>query len=126
MQKCNSLNSYTRGKIMKDNLNQLRARILLSLQRALLGEVTSNMRAISVEWSTDRIKIWVYYDGPVDEDIVDDFDASAVTQVVADFPYPDKGDPKIDFEFLRCDIPQKIGNRGEFVFYRNEGNMNGV
>lgn len=110
------------GDHMEDYLIQLRTKVLLSLQRALLGQITRNMRAISVEWSTEKIMIWVYYDGTIDEDVVDDFDSNVVTQVVADFPYPDKGDPSVDYQILRYDSPQKIKGRGELVFYRWEEN----
>lgn len=78
------------------------------------------MRAISVESSKGRVKIWVYHDGPVPKNIVDDFDASVVSQIVADFPYPERIDPLIEFEFARCDFLEKLVSRGELVFLRKE------
>jgi len=41
----------------------LRAQVLLSVQRALLGCITADMRLISVEWSPFRIHFHVYVDG---------------------------------------------------------------
>jgi hypothetical protein len=98
----------------------LRARVLLSLQRALLGEVTAQMRAIEVEWSPTAILIRVFAHGPVTDSLRDNFDASVVTQVVADFPYPDRGDPHVTFDIVRCDAPAPIAVSGTLVFARAE------
>ena len=98
----------------------LRARVLLSLKRALLGEVTSEMRAISVGLFVEKILVTVYHDGPVAPAIVENFDAIAITQVIADFPYPERGDPKVELQFQRCDSPQPIAPRGQLVYARKE------
>jgi len=98
----------------------LRAKILLSVQRALVGCITSEMRSISVEWSSYRIHLHVYVDGVLREETFNDFDAEAVTQIVADFPYPDRGDPQVTFVFHRCDYPQKPEFEGELVYGRKE------
>src|SRR5438132_184142 len=99
-----------------------RTRVLLSVQRALVGEVTPQMRFIGVEFSSERIHIIVWHDGIVDESVNADFDAGAVTQVVADFSWPEHGDPQTSFEFIRCDFPQRPAFRGLLVFGRNETN----
>lgn len=78
------------------------------------------MRFISVEWSEAEIRIWIYVDGPITEEIREDFDAGAITQVVADFPYPDRGDPRIYFDFIRCDFPEAPFINGEIVYGRKE------
>ena len=74
-------------------MNDLRIRVRLSLQRALLGEVTPNLRAVCVEVSPAEIHVWAYYDGPQSEAEEEDFDGSVLTQLVADFPYPEWGTP---------------------------------
>jgi hypothetical protein len=96
----------------------LRARVLLSVQRALVGCITSEMRFISVEWSPYRIHLHIYVDGPLRA--FDHFDAEAVTQIVADFPKPDSSDPQVTFVFQRCDYPRRPEFVGEVVYGRKE------
>ena len=98
----------------------LRRRVLLSVQRALVGDVTPQMRYVAVEVSSERIHIIVWHDGAVPSGVTADFDASAVTQVVADFPHPDQHDPHVSFEFVRCDSPQRPEFRGTLVYGRSE------
>lgn len=94
----------------------LRIRALLSVQRALVAEVHPSMRAIEVEIAEERITIRVFTDGEASEEVRADFDAGAVTQVVADFPDRESGDPSIALEFVRCDRPRAIPLRGTLVF----------
>ena len=42
------------------NKGSLRSPVLLSVQRALVGEIDPYMRAVSVEWDESRIRIHVY------------------------------------------------------------------
>jgi hypothetical protein len=97
---------------------ELRVKVLLSLQRALLGEITPEMRAVAVQWSPARVTIRVYTDGEAPAEIREGFDASVVTQVVADFPYPERGDPTVAVEFLRCDAPSRLPDWGHLVYAR--------
>jgi len=98
------------------------ARAYLSVQRALVGEITPNMRLISVEASAAEIHIWVYYDGPITEEETEDFDASVGTQVVADFPYVERGEPRVLCHFVRHDVPQRLMQvqAGRAVYGRRE------
>jgi hypothetical protein len=97
-----------------------RIRALLSIQRALVGEITPQMRFIGVELSPERIHIIVWHGGAVDESHRDDFDAGAIAQVVADFAWPERGDPQVSFEFQRCDFPKRPDFRGTLVYGLNE------
>jgi len=74
----------------------LRVRLLLSLQRAMLGEVTPNIRAV-----TCRILRWII-DGPVSEKLRDDLSVIG-TEVVSDF-----SSHRISEEFVRRDAPADI------------------
>ena len=103
-----------------DANTKLRTSVLLSVQRALIGEITPEMRFIAVEFSQSLIYITVYVDGFINEQRRNDFDASAVTQVVADFCWPERGDPSTQFSFVRCDYPQKPTFRGTLVYGRAE------
>ncbi|MDX2200455.1 MAG: hypothetical protein SF069_15985 [Phycisphaerae bacterium] len=105
---------------MMKSATELRTGVLLSVQRALVGEVTPRMRFIGVEFSPQRMHIIVWHDGPVDESAREDFDAAVVTQIVSDFAWPDRGDPQTSFEFVRCDFPQRPNFRGELVYGRSE------
>ena len=91
-----------------EKTKSLRVSSLLSVQRALVGEIIPAFRVISVEYSEAVIKIWVYHDGKIDSNEIQEFDSTVITEVVADFPYPEQSDPKVDFEFVRVDYPEKI------------------
>ena len=81
---------------------ELQVRLLLSIQRALLGEVTPNIRAVTASIDEGTITLrWI-----IDGEITDDFrrDLSAVgAEIVADFE-----SHQIAEEFLRCDAPRLI------------------
>ena len=87
---------------MDDDLWQLRVRLLLSIQRALLGEVTSNIRAVTANIDSNAITLrWI-----IDGEISDRFrlDLSVVgAAVVADF-----AKHKIAEEFVRRDAPSAM------------------
>jgi hypothetical protein len=97
---------------------EFRRSVLLSVQRALVGEITPEMRAVEVEISPKRVVVRVFTDGEAPESVREDFDAGAIAQVVADFPCPDEEDPEVAFEFERIDAPRPIVARGTMVFAR--------
>ncbi|GEP43796.1 hypothetical protein BGE01nite_30870 [Brevifollis gellanilyticus] len=105
---------------MASSDTKLHDRVLLSVQRALVGEVTTQMRFIGVEFCPESIHLIVWHDGAMHESIIEDFDAGTVTQVVADFCWPERGDPQVSFEFVRCDYPQRPDFRGTLVYGRCE------
>ena len=85
-----------------NELWELRVRLLLSIRRALLGEVTPNIRAVTAQIDAQTIVLrWI-----IDGEISDSFrrNLSAVgTEVVADF-----ASHQIAEEFIRCDAPRSI------------------
>ena len=92
-----------------------RTLVLLSLQRALLGEVFPALRAVTVEWSDRVVKFWAYVDGPIaDEDLESLSVISA--EVAADF----WSGVDIDYEVVRLDSPQPIEDSRTRVFRRKE------
>lgn len=106
-----------------DAKTELRTSVLLSVQRALVGEITPEMRFIEVEFSATLIHIQVFVDGPINEQHRDDFDACAVTQVCADFCFPDipeRPGPEVRLSFTRCDHPTKPSFHGVLVYGRAE------
>lgn len=88
----------------------------LSLQRALLGNVTPNIRAVLAESVDKRISMLFYFDGEVsdeDEDLV----SVVETEVMADF------DENFNVEAIihRLDSPGPIKNaNGCLVYLRKE------
>lgn len=59
-------------------------RLMLSIQRALLGEVVSSLRGVAFDWSDEHIIIYFYIDGQLSEDLQDDFTSISV-EVVANY-----------------------------------------
>ncbi|MBD0274272.1 MAG: hypothetical protein ICV73_20365 [Acetobacteraceae bacterium] len=84
-----------------ERLDQLlRAELLLSLQRALVGAVPASLRAVTCDWTEARITLRYVFDGPIDHE---DEESMRVVgaQVVADFP----PDVELDEQIVRSDHP---------------------
>lgn len=95
-----------------------RTRVLSSVRRALGGEITPEMRAVTVECSPESVRVHVYVDGPVSELACEDFDDGAVAQLLQELSCEPEGSPSIDREFIRIDAPVPLPARGEIVFAR--------
>ncbi len=92
-----------------------RAEVLLSIQRALLGEVTPAMRAVTVQFDEGSVRILFYFDGDFSD--VDREAASRVeTEVMADMSDPSS----VSSACRRIDPPSRIEDAGTWVFARNE------
>lgn len=95
----------------------MRVRMLLSMQRALLGQVGPAVRAIACRWTDESIHVRVVVDGAIG-----DADAEAMseaeTEVMADFP----SRITVRFRLERRDHPAPVGHEnGELrVFHRLE------
>ena len=61
-----------------------RTRVLLSVQRALLGAITPQMRAIDVSWSDCEIRLRFTIDASDDDDI-DDLAREVEAEIEGDF-----------------------------------------
>lgn len=74
----------TRSRPTTSAINR-REDILLSIQRALVGSVTPNVRWIACNWSNSRINVRVGYEGMPSPD---DLEGMSIveTEIVADFP----------------------------------------
>lgn len=93
-----------------------RALVLLSLQRALLGEVFPALRVLTVDWSDAAVKFWAYVDGALRSEDAESLSCVSAA-VAADFwPGVD-----IDYEIVRCDSPSPIRDARTRVFARREG-----
>ena len=76
---------------------ELRVRLLLSIQRALLGEVTPNIRAVTARIDAQTIFLRWIIDGEVSDSLRRDLSA-VTTEVVADF-----ATHQIAGELIHCD-----------------------
>lgn len=68
---------------METSATQMRVRVLMSIQRALLGMVTPSLRGVSVSWDEHRIGARFVYDADDRENV--EFVQEIETQVLADF-----------------------------------------
>lgn len=94
------------------------ARLLLSVQRALLGAVSPNLRAVTCGWEGVEIKLRFVFDGEIAEEELED--ARIVgTEVIADFPAP----WTISEDIARLDYPRGLrpGALAFWAYLRKEG-----
>lgn len=84
------------------DLWQLRVRLLLSIQRALLGEVTPNIRAVTAGIDENAITLRWIIDGEITDELEDDLSAAGA-EVIADFETH-----QIAEEFVRSDAPRPL------------------
>jgi hypothetical protein len=89
-----------------------RARLLLSVQRALLGAIGESVQAICVDWDERRIMMTAFSAGELTDDEREALEVAA-TEVVADFPVG----AVVDVEVVEgAEEPFKA--KGEWVFLR--------
>lgn len=93
---------------------EIRNSIILSVQRALLGEVSPALRGVTVGWNDKSINILCYFDGFISKE---DREAMSCveTEVMADFP-----DLQIDLDVIQCDVPQEMNLLDVWVYRRRE------
>jgi hypothetical protein len=91
--------------------------VILSVNRALWGEVSSSLRSVQVEYGRHEIEIFRYFDGEVSEEDMESMSRVA-SEVAADFP-----EHKIYEHSIRVDYPTSINPTEEsrhIVFMRKE------
>lgn len=94
-----------------------RDRLRLALQKALVGQITPEMRLVSVEPSDALVRVVVYYDHNLPDDDRAEFADEVASVVGLDLGDPPAG-PEVACHFLRCDDPQRVPVRGEIIFAR--------
>lgn len=102
-------NPHTNGNFM--DISYIRS----SIQVALLGHITPNLRAVSVECKENEIKLFFYYDDLPSEDERELANLSD-TEFISDFPVS----IKTDFEIIHLPKPTTIPRLGMFVYLRHE------
>ncbi|WP_330924930.1 hypothetical protein [Candidatus Sororendozoicomonas aggregata] len=87
----------------------------LSIQRALLGEISSNLRAVVFSKNDRYIEVRFYFDGMISDE--DKESASCVeTEIIADYDVDDI----IIAKCIRVDMPKPIDDAGHWVYRRRE------
>jgi hypothetical protein len=100
---------------MTEKKIDIRPRILLSVQRALLGEVFPAVRGVTVGWDHSTIRIVCYIDGPVEP--MDQERLSCVeSEVIADF----SEDYEVRLDTVRCDEPANMTPLQAWAYRRRE------
>lgn len=89
--------------------------VLLSLQRAMLGEVFPALRAVTVEWSPAAVKFFAYVDGPLSEE-----DAESLSCISAEVAADFWSGVDIDYEVVRVDFPKRVDDPRTRVYSRRE------
>ncbi|WP_458718227.1 hypothetical protein [Pseudomonas gregormendelii] len=87
----------------------------LSIQKALLGEVSGNLRAVVFSVSELFLSVRFYFDGEIDDD---DFESASCveTEVLADY----KEGWTVTVKCFRLDASEPIFDDGVWVFRRRE------
>ena len=84
------------------NKTELKTRVLLSIQRALLGEITPNIRGITCTQNETKINICCYFEEDINEDNEESMDCVA-TEVAADFT-----DRKVDIQCMTINMSESL------------------
>jgi hypothetical protein len=96
-------------------VNENRSLLGMSVQRALLGQVSPQLRGVAVDEDGQLIRLRFFINGPVSDD--DTLSASEVeTELLADL----SSNRKVDTEVVRLDTPQPLPDSELWVFQRRE------
>ena len=95
--------------------NSLRKSIVSSVNRALLGSITPNLRAVAADWDDQRILLVFYFHGTPS---ADDKETMSVvhTEVLTDF----LDIRPVEVSIERLHMPSKINGLRALIFERQE------
>jgi len=79
------------------------SKIRLSIQRALLGEITPNIRGITCNWEDSKITIRWLFDGEISDEDLELAKSDITGEVNADFP-----DHEVVADCKRLDMPEPL------------------
>jgi hypothetical protein len=96
--------------------NELRIKVLLRLQVALLGEIDPSIRGITCGWSKSLITIHCYFQGEINDDNKESMNC-VETEIMADFT-----EHKVNLECKRLDLPTPLNpyTLSAWVYRRKE------
>jgi len=96
----------------------LRAELLLSLQRALVGAVPASLRAVTCDWDETKITLRYIFDGPANP-----YDADAMLAVGAEVAADFRDTVALDEQIIRADHPEGLERHflRAWAYMRKEG-----
>jgi hypothetical protein len=97
------------------NSDDVRPQLLLSVQRALLGEVFPSLRGVAVGWDSYRLHVVCYIDGAIADTDLERLQ-EVETEIAADFP----ADYEVQLDTIRCDTPTVMPSLIAWAFLRRE------
>ncbi|QIB08189.1 hypothetical protein GZ982_26825 [Pseudomonas fluorescens] len=100
---------------MSVNIKNLVVMARLSVQRALLGEVSKTLRAVILSVADQALDIRFYFDGEIEEDDIESV-SCVETEILADYDESFK----VVVRCVRLDAPEPIADDGIWVFRRRE------
>ena len=89
--------------------------VLCSIQRALIGNVTPNLRAVYIHIENETYGLVFFYDKALSEE-EEELSSLADTEFIADFPSSDKTSCTIEV----LPYPKPIPKQGRCVYMRYE------
>lgn len=96
-------------------MNDRKNEVLLEIQQALLGEISSKLRAVIVFYGDNNIHFDCYYDGEILEDDIESM-SCVETELISMFPE----NHEITHAVHRLDYPNPVPKKGIWVYYRRE------
>ena len=93
----------------------IRNLLCLSIQRALLGEISPFLRAVVFSYISKEIEVRFYFDGVIKEEDLESV-SYIETQVIADYDVV----YTVSAICKRLDFPDPIIDQGIWVYYRRE------
>ena len=96
-------------------MNERKCEVLVAMQQALLGAVSSRLRAVTVTFTDTSLQFICYYDQQIT-----DLDKEAISEVETELIayFPDAHD--ISYEIVQLDFPKQIPKDCSWIYYRSE------
>ncbi len=88
---------------------------LLEMQRSLLGEVSSSLRAVTIRVSDNQLHFDAYFDGLIGEDDVESM-SCVEGELIAALPQR----IEVTYDIHRIDLPVMVPKHDVFVYMRRE------
>lgn len=95
--------------------HDVRLTVLLSFQRALLGNVPPSLRGLTVGWDQDTVRAIAYFDG-----IISDRDRESMSLVEAEVCADLDPIYTLRFDLIQLDAPEPLTPLKAWVFLRRE------
>lgn len=89
--------------------------VLLTIQQALLGEVSSNLRAVMVSYAESSVRFEAYFDGEIGEE-----EREAMSMVETELIAQLAATETVTHELIRLDAPELLPKDRIWVYFRKE------